>query len=122
MVNEHKSRVAKITEGEFLGFTFRGTKGRWSVRAFEDFKHPVRRLTGRRWGVSRGYRLNKLAPYVRGWMSYFGLSDDDRPIPKLDPWRRRRVRMGYSTGNRGARGVPRYATGWLWGRVNGRPS
>jgi len=94
-VNEHKSRVAAIDECVFLGFTFRKGKLRWSQPAFEDFKHRVRELTGRSWGVSMRYRLDKLAQYVRGWMGYFGLSQYYRPIPELDEWLRRRVRMCY---------------------------
>jgi len=95
LVNEQKSRVVKTNDCQFLGFTFRGTKLRWSDRAFEDFKHHVRRLTGRSWGVSMPYRFLKLAQYVRGWMGYFGISDYYRPIPELDHWLRRRVRMCY---------------------------
>ena len=95
VVNAHKSRVAKINDCVFLGFTFRGTKLRWSERAFEDFRHQIRKLTGRSWGVSMGYRLDKLAQYVRGWMGYFGISDYYRPVPELDQWLRRRVRMCY---------------------------
>jgi RNA-directed DNA polymerase len=94
-VNEHKSKVASINECLFLGFTFRGSKLRWSHRAFEDFKHRVRELTGRSWGVSMQHRLHKLAQYVRGWMGYFGLSQYYRPIPELDEWLRRRCRMCY---------------------------
>lgn len=41
------------------------------------------------------YRLRKLARYVRGWMGYFGISQYYRPIPELDEWLRRRVRMCY---------------------------
>jgi RNA-directed DNA polymerase len=41
------------------------------------------------------YRFHKLAPYVRGWMGYFGISDYYRPIPEIDQWLRRRVRMCY---------------------------
>lgn len=95
VVNEQKSRVVKTNDCLFLGFTFRGTKLRWSDRAFDDFKHNVRRLTGRSWGVSMAYRLKKLAQYVRGWMGYFGISDYYRPIPGLDQWLRRRIRMCY---------------------------
>jgi RNA-directed DNA polymerase len=94
-VNERKSRVVKTNDCEFLGFTFRGTKLRWSDRAFADFKHHVRRLTGRSRGVSMAYRLGKLAQYVRGWMGYFGISDYYRPIPEIDHWLRRRLRMCY---------------------------
>ncbi len=95
VVNERKSRVAKINDCIFLGFTFRGKKLRWSQAAFEDFKHNIRKLTGRSWGVSMDYRLRKLAQYVRGWMGYFGISDYYRPVPELDHWLRRRVRMCY---------------------------
>ena len=94
-VNEHKSRVAPIDRCVFLGFTFRKGKLRWSVQAFEDFKHQVRRFTGRSWGVSMRYRFNKLAQYVRGWMGYFGISEYYRPVPEIDEWLRRRVRMCY---------------------------
>jgi RNA-directed DNA polymerase len=51
-VNESKSRVCRTEAVVFLGFTFRGTKLRWSDDAFADFKHRVRQLTGRSWGVS----------------------------------------------------------------------
>ena len=94
-VNEQKSRVVKTNDCEFLGFTFRGTKLRWSDQAFADFKHTVRRLTGRSWGVSMDYRLDRLARYVRGWMNYFGISDYYRPVPEIDAWLRRRIRMCY---------------------------
>jgi len=95
VVNEQKSQVTKINDCEFLGFTFRGTKLRWSERAYQDFRHRIRQLTGRSWGVSMEYRFKKLAQYVRGWMAYFGISDYYRPIPELDQWLRRRIRMCY---------------------------
>ena len=94
-VNESKSRVCGLNEVVFLGFTFRGSKLRWSDKSFETFKHRVRRLTGRSWGVSMEYRLHKLAEYVRGWMNYNGISDYYRPVPEIDKWIRRRIRMCY---------------------------
>jgi len=94
-VNEQKSRVVKTNAAKVLGFTFRGAKLRWSDQAFEDFKHRIRKLTGRSWGVSMTYRLHKLAQYIRGWMGYFGISAYYRPIPELDHWLQRRVRRCY---------------------------
>ncbi len=94
-VNEKKSHVAKIDQCVFLGFTFRRGKLRWSDAAFADFKHRIRELTGRSWGVSMQYRFDKLGQYLRGWMGYFGISEYYRPIPELDEWLRRRVRMCY---------------------------
>lgn len=95
VVNEQKSRVCRTNDVHFLRFTFRGTKLRWSDQAFDDFQHRIRRLTGRSWGVSMAYRLDKLAKYLRGWMNYFGISDYYRPVPGLDQWLRRRIRMCY---------------------------
>ncbi len=94
-VNEKKSQVAKIEQCVFLGFTFKMGKLRWSDAAFADFKHRLRELTGRSWGVSMEYRFQKLGQYLRGWMGYFGISEYYRPIPELDQWLRRRVRMCY---------------------------
>jgi RNA-directed DNA polymerase len=94
-VNEKKSQVAKIDQCVFLGFTFKRGKLRWSDAAFADFKHRIRELTGRSWGVSMSYRFDKLGQYLRGWMGYFGISEYYRPIPELDEWLRRRVRMCY---------------------------
>jgi RNA-directed DNA polymerase len=41
------------------------------------------------------YRYKKLAEYVRGWMNYYGISEYYRPIPEIDEWLRRRIRMCY---------------------------
>jgi hypothetical protein len=50
-VNEQKSQVAKVNPCVFLGFTFSGKgKLRGSDRGFENFRHRLRRLTGRSWG------------------------------------------------------------------------
>ncbi len=95
VVNEQKSRVVPTNQCQFLGFTFRGTKLRWSDQSYADFRHRLRRLTGRSWGVSMEYRFTALGRYLRGWMNYYGISQYYRPIPELDHWLRRRVRMCY---------------------------
>ncbi|MFV0439222.1 MAG: group II intron reverse transcriptase/maturase [Desulfopila sp.] len=94
-VNQEKSKVAHTNEITFLGFAFSGAKIRWSDKVFVRFKQRIKELTGRSWGVSMEYRLFKLAEYLRGWMGYFGLSEFYRPIPEIDHWLRRRVRMCY---------------------------
>jgi RNA-directed DNA polymerase len=94
-VNEQKSQGVPTNDCTFLGFTFRGTKIRWSEASFAEFRHKARRLTGRSWGVSMQHRYDKLNRYLRGWMNYFGLSEYYRPIPGLDGWLRRRIRMCY---------------------------
>ena len=94
-VNLAKSKVASMSECSFLGFTIKGTKIRWTDKALANFKHRVIELTGRSWGVSMEHRLHKLGQYLRGWFGYFGISEYYRPLPELDDWIRRRMRMCY---------------------------
>ena len=94
-VNLVKSKVAPMSDCAFLGFTVRGQKVRWTDKALAAFKHRIKELTGRSWGVSMEHRLHKLGQYVRGWVGYFGISQYYRPVPELDDWIRRRVRMCY---------------------------
>jgi RNA-directed DNA polymerase len=94
-VNPLKSRVCRIERLEYLSFTFQGIRIVWSERAFQDFKHRLRGLTSRRWRVSMEYRLKRISLYLRGWMGYFGISQRYGPIPELDGWLRRRIRMCY---------------------------
>ena len=94
-VNLAKSKVAPMSECAFLGFTIKGKKIRWTDKALASFKHRIKELTGRSWGVSMEYRLRKLGQYLRGWTAYFGISQYYRPVPELDEWIRRRMRMCY---------------------------
>jgi len=94
-VNQEKSKVAHTNEITFLGFAFSGAKIRWSDKAFAKFKRRLKELTGRSWGVSMEFRFAKLTVYLRGWMGYFGISEHYAPIPEIDHWLRRRVRMCY---------------------------
>lgn len=94
-VNPAKSKVAPMSECSFLGFTIKGKKIRWTDKALANFKHRVKELTGRSWGVSMDYRLHKLGQYLRGWLGYYGISQYYEPVPELDNWIRRRIRMCY---------------------------
>ncbi|MGW8158432.1 MAG: reverse transcriptase domain-containing protein [Desulfoprunum sp.] len=93
--NQEKSKVAHTNEITFLGFAFNGVSIRWSDKAFAKFKQRLKELTGRSWGVFMEFRFTKLAEYLRGWMGYFGISEYYAPIPEIDHWLRRRVRMCY---------------------------
>jgi len=95
VVNRVKSKVCKISECSFLGFTFRGKKIRWSESSFREFHYQLKQLTRRSWGVSMEYRFGKLSQYIRGWMNYYGISQYYRPIQSIDEWLRRRIRMCY---------------------------
>ncbi len=94
-VNETKSKVARLDECTFLGFQIIRGKIRWSPKSEIKFKRRIKELTGRSWGVSMAYRLKKLREYMRGWIGYFGISEYYKPIPPLDQWIRRRLRMCY---------------------------
>ncbi|MFA5903598.1 MAG: group II intron maturase-specific domain-containing protein [Desulfobacula sp.] len=89
------NKVAPVNECGFLGFVFVRGKIRWSDKSFLEFKRRIRLFTGRSWFVSMEYRYGKLAEYVRGWMNYSGISEYYRPIPLIDEWLRRRIRMCY---------------------------
>jgi RNA-directed DNA polymerase len=94
-INEVKSKVARMDQTSFLGFTIVCGKIRWSDAAFAKFKRRIRQLTGRSWFVSMQYRMEQLALYLRGWMNYYGISQYYRIIPEIDQWLRRRIRMCY---------------------------
>ena len=94
-VNAEKSRVAPTSKTTYLGFRFWGTKICWSETTLRSLKLQLKDLTRRNWGVSMGRRMRELAVFLRGWMGYFGLSEHYRPVPDLDSWLRRRVRMCY---------------------------
>ena len=73
-VNLAKSKVAPMSDCALLGFTITGKKVRWTDKALAAFKHRIKELTGRSWGVSMEHRLHKLGQTVRGWTAYFSIS------------------------------------------------
>ena len=50
-VNLAKSKAAPMSECSFPSFTIRGTKIRWTDKSAAKFKHRVKELKGRSWGV-----------------------------------------------------------------------
>ena len=94
-VNPTKSRIVASEQLEFLGFCFRRKKIVWSDKTLARFKHRIRELTNRSWGVSMTQRYEELRRYVGGWLNYFALSEYYRPLPELDEWLRRRLRTCY---------------------------
>ncbi len=94
-INTEESQVVSVRQLSFFGFIFKGKKIVWSPKALANFKHRIREITGRSWGVSWAYRYKELRRYISGWINYFGLSELYRPVPELDHWIRRRIRMCY---------------------------
>jgi len=94
-VNTDKSKVVKVQECSFLGFTFKRKKPTATVKAITLFKKRLKRLTGRSWGISMQNRYGQIRQYTTGWMNYFGIGVRYTDAVELDHWLRRRIRMCY---------------------------
>jgi len=94
-VNESKSAVARPQERKFLGFSFSAgpeVKRIIAPKALERFKHRIRDTTRRAKGVSMETTIAELAPYLRGWRSYFGFCETPVVLEYLTRWVRLRLR------------------------------
>jgi RNA-directed DNA polymerase len=94
-VNETKSAVARPQERKFLGFSFSTgpeIKRIIAPKALERFKHRIRDITRRAKGVSMKTTIAELAPYLRGWRSYFGFCETPDELMYLTRWVRLRLR------------------------------
>src|SRR5512147_3073047 len=94
-VNDAKSAVARPQARKFLGFSFTygfRPKRRIAPQTLERFKKRVREMTRRAKSVSIRTTIEELAPYMRGWRSYFGFCETPSLLRSLDQWIRRRSR------------------------------
>src|SRR5450432_1142423 len=94
-VNAQKSAVARPGQRQFLGFSFMNAaepKRRIAPKALDRFKRKIREITGRAKGVSMKTTMEELAPYMRGWRSYFGFCETPEVLVSLTGWVRRRLR------------------------------
>jgi RNA-directed DNA polymerase len=94
-VNEAKSAVARPQERKFLGFSFTaGPEVRRVIapKALARFKQRVREITRRAKSVSIETTIEELAPYMRGWRSYFGFCQTPGKLTYLTRWVRLRLR------------------------------
>ena len=94
-VNETKSAVARPQERKFLGFSFSTgpeVKRVIAPKALDRFKRRVREITRRAKGVSIETTIEELAPYMRGWRSYFGFCETPEVLIGLTRWVRLRLR------------------------------
>ena len=109
-VNTDKSAVARPAERKFLGFSFTNAqepKRRIAPAALRRFKARVRELTSRTRGVSIERMIADLTPYLRGWLSYFGVCETPSVLAQLNSWLRRRLRS--ATWKQWRRGTTRFA-------------
>ena len=94
-VNEAKSAVARPQQRKFLGFSFSNgpeVKRIIAPKALDRFKHRIREITLRAKGVSIAETIAELAPYMRGWRSYFGFCETPEVLIGLTRWIRLRLR------------------------------
>jgi RNA-directed DNA polymerase len=94
-VNETKSAIAQPQERKFLGFSFTvgpEVKRVIAPKALDRFKQRIREITRRAKGVSIETTIEELAPYMRGWRSYFGFCETPWVLVSLTRWVRLRLR------------------------------
>ena len=94
-VNEAKSAVARPQERKFLGFSFTAgpeVKRTIAPKALDRFKRRIREITRRAKGASIETTMEELAPYMRGWRSYFGFCETPVVLQYLTRWVRLRLR------------------------------
>src|SRR6516225_3984019 len=94
-VNEAKSAVARPQERKFLGFSFTAgsdIKRTIAPKSMERFKQRIRDITRRAKGVSMMTTMEELAPYMRGWLNYFGFCETPQVLIALTRWVRLRLR------------------------------
>ena len=94
-VNEAKSAVGRPQERKFLGFSFTEgpeVKRVIAPKALDRFKHRVREITRRAKSVSMKTTVAELAPYMRGWRTYFGFCETPEVLMNLTRWVRLRLR------------------------------
>jgi len=93
-VNESKSAIARVEKRKFLGSCLsKETRIRLIAKSsLRRFKDRVRELTGRNRGVRIERVVRELSRLMRGWNSYYGLTERRWDFKDLDSWIRRRLR------------------------------
>jgi RNA-directed DNA polymerase len=87
--------VARPQERKFLGFSFTAgpeVKRIIAPKALDRFKQRIREITRRAKSVSMTTTMEELAPYMRGWLSYFGFCETPEVLMSLTRWVRLRLR------------------------------
>ena len=80
---------------KFLGFSFTdgpNIRRRIAPKALERFKERIVTMTQQARSASLKTIVAQLAPYLRGWNSYFGFCETPSVLEKLTRWIRRRLR------------------------------
>jgi RNA-directed DNA polymerase len=94
-VNAEKSAVARPWVRKFLGFSFtvqRETRLRIAPESVRRLMQQVRERLHSGRGRSLSHTIEDLNPLLRGWISYFQLTQSKGILEELDGWVRRRLR------------------------------
>lgn len=94
-VNVKKSAVARPWQRKFLGYSFTWHKAarlKIAPSSVERLKDKIRSLTTGHRSKSIVKAINELTPMLRGWMSYFRLTEVKGVLEELDGWIRRKLR------------------------------
>jgi group II intron reverse transcriptase/maturase len=96
-VNREKSKVSRIKDVKFLGYSFYVYKGAGRLRvhpkSVQKMKAKIKELTSRSNGWGNERRKEALRMYIRGWVQYFKMADMKSLLQGIDMWYRRRLRM-----------------------------
>ena len=126
-VNETKSRIVDLTQGEafgFLGFTFRrlrSLRGRWWVQKLPAMKQRtalLRKLKEefRRWDSQPvGRVIEVINPILRGWVNYFRIGNAARCFTVVRDWVEKKVRRHLMRARkRPGFGWRRWSRAWMY--------
>ncbi|MEB7740642.1 group II intron reverse transcriptase/maturase [Escherichia coli] len=94
-VNEKKSAVARPWERKFLGYSVtwhKQAKLKIALTSVNRLKEKVRSLTTGNRSKSVKATINALTPVLRGWISYFRLTEVRGVVEELDGWIKRKLR------------------------------
>ncbi|MBU1619646.1 MAG: group II intron reverse transcriptase/maturase [Gammaproteobacteria bacterium] len=97
-VNMQKSAVARPWERKFLGYSFTRHKVvrlKIAPSSMVRLKDKIRSLTTRNGSKSVTKAISELTPALRGWISYFRLTEVKGVLEELDGWIRRKLRCLY---------------------------
>lgn len=94
-VNEQKSAVARPWKRKFLGYSFTAHKQsrlKIAPQSVVRLKDKIRSLTTGHSSRSIVKAITALTPVLRGWISYFRLTQVKGVLEDLDGWIRRKLR------------------------------
>jgi len=126
-INEEKSRVVEVAEGEafgFLGFDFRpvrSRKGRWWVMTTPMMKNRTA-LLGKLKEIFRRFQsqpvdrvIGLINPILRGWVNYFAIGHSSRCFWYVRYWVEKKIRRHLMRARlRRGFGWKRWSSRWIY--------